>query len=195
MGIDKAEVKILTANEIGASIEDMMEEAQKNEHMYAGAKNALGDAYKNIGNLVDVFKREVEEGTIKFDELREPEKIEGLVRKFIARAMNIVESMQLQAQNSQIGAAGMVAAFTKAMGIPKKVMDVERGKMEAVKAAIEAQLRGDGDEDLELGRPAARVTGTHPGDPLAARRIPESKPNGAKKTTKKSKTTKKTVRA
>ena len=186
MSIDKAEVKILTANEIGASIEDMLEEAQKNEHMYAGAKTALGDAYKNIGALTDVFKNEVEEGTIKLEELREPEQIEGLVRKFVSRAMNVVETMRLQAQNAQIGSAGMVAAFTKAMGVPKRVMDVERGKMEAVKAAIEAQLRGEPlEQDLEVGRPAARAPGMHPGDPLATRRIPESKPNGAKKYTKK----------
>jgi len=180
MSIDKAEVKILTANEIGASLEDMLEEAQKNEHMYAGAKEALGHAYKNIGQLTEVLKNEIEEGTIKLGELREPEQIEGLVRKFIARAMNVVESMQLHAQSSQIGAAGMVAAFTKAMGVPKKVMDVERGKLEAIRAAIQAELDGKGGEDVDLTRPRARPTGVHPGNPLAERRE-EAKPNGKAK--------------
>jgi hypothetical protein len=175
--IDKAEIKILTAIEIGATLEDMLESSQRHENMHAGAKDVLATAYKNIGQLEETLKQEIESGAINFDELKDPNKMQALVRKFIARAMNIVDNMKVNSQNAQIGAAGMVAAYKSAMGVSKKVMDVERGKMEAVKAALEQQLAGQGEEDLDLtGRPAARVVGMHPGDPLADRRAPAPAP-------------------
>jgi uncharacterized phage infection (PIP) family protein YhgE len=166
--VEKAEVKILTAHDIGADIEDMMEQAQKAEHMHEGGKLALGDAAKKVNVLAEHLRKSIEDGDIKLEEIDSPEKIEGLVRKYIARAVNILENLQLMAQNSQIGSAGMVAGYKNAMKAPMKIMEGERKKMEALKEAIEEQQK-TGDQDLDL-RPVGRATGAHPGDPLADRR-------------------------
>lgn len=166
--VEKAEVKILTAHDIGADIEDMMEQAQKAEHMHEGAKIALGDAAKKVNVLAEHLKKSIEDGDIKLEEIDSPEKIEGLVRKYIARAVNILENLQLMEQNAQIGSAGMVAGYKNAMKAPMKIMEGERKKMEALKEAIEEQQK-TGDHDLDL-RPVSRATGVHPGDPLADRR-------------------------
>lgn len=166
--VEKAEVKILTAHDIGADIEDMMEQAQKAEHMHEGGKLALGDAAKKVNVLAEHLRKSIEDGDIKLEEIDSPEKIEGLVRKYIARAVNILENLQLMAQNSQIGSAGMVAGYKNAMKAPMKIMEGERKKMEALKEAIEEQQK-TGDHDLDL-RPVSRATGVHPGDPLADRR-------------------------
>jgi len=166
--LEKAEIKILTAGDIGADIEDMMEQAQKAEHMHEGAKLALGDASRKVNALAEHLKKSIEDGDLKLGEIDSPEKIDGLVRKYIVRAVNILENLQLMAQNSQIGSAGMVAGYKSAMRAPMKVMEGERKKMEALKEAIEEQQR-TGDPDLIL-RPVSRATGAHPGDPLADRR-------------------------
>jgi hypothetical protein len=180
--VEKAEIKILTAHDIGADIEDMMEQARKAEHMHEGAKLALGDASRKVNALADHLKKSIEDGELKLGEVDAPQKIEALVRKYIVRAVNLLENLSLIAQNSQIGSAGMVAAYKNAMRAPVKVMEGERKKMEALKEALEEQQR-TGDPDLIL-RPVARAAGTHPGNPLADRKsngqteepTPEQKP-------------------
>jgi hypothetical protein len=168
MAIEKAEIKILTANGIGADIEDLLGQAQKAEHMHEGARLALGDAAKKVHALVDHFRKSIDDGELKLEELDAPEKIDGLVRRYLARAVGILENLQLVSQNSQIGSAGMVAAYRNAMKVPMKIMEAERKKLEALKAALEEQQR-TGNSDLDL-RPATRASGVHPGDPLADRR-------------------------
>jgi hypothetical protein len=168
MAIEKAEIKILTANDIGADIEDMLSQAQKAEHMHEGAKLALGDAAKKVNALAEHFRKSVEDGELKLEELDAPEKIDGLVRRYIARAVGILENLQSGFQNSQIASAGMVAAYKNAMKAPMKIMEAERRKLEALKSALEEQQK-TGDPDVDL-RPPTRGSGVHPGDPLAGRR-------------------------
>lgn len=175
MTVEKAEVKILTANSIGADIEDMLEQAQKAEHMHEGAKIALADAAKRVNALAEHLRKAIQDGEVKLEELNEPDKIEGLVRRYIARAAGLLENLHLMSQNAQLGAAGMVTAYKNAMKAPMKVMEAERKKMEAIKEAIEEQQQS-GEHDLDLRNISARVTGQHPGDPLKNRRQPAEAP-------------------
>lgn len=175
--IEKAEIKILTANNIGADIEDMLEQAKKAEHMHEGGKIALADAAKKVNALTELFVRSVKEGEIDLSKNMEPEQIEGLVKRWINRCVGLLENLMLVSQNAQLSSAGMVAAYKNAMKAPMKVMEAERKKMEAVKAAIEEQQK-TGDPDLDI-RTIARAVGEHPGDPLADRRKPNGASNGA----------------
>ena len=170
--VEKAEIKIITANNIGADIEDMLEQARKSEHMHEGGKLALADAAKKVNALTELFIRSVQEGELDLSKLA-PEEIEGLVKRWINRCVGLLENLTLMSQNAQLSAAGMVAAYKNAMKAPMKIMEAERKKMEAIKEAIEEQER-TGDPDLD-GRTISRAMGQHPGDPLADRR----KPNGS----------------
>jgi len=172
--IEKAEIKIHTANEIGVDLEDMMEQAVKAEHMHEGAKIALADAYKKVNALADHLHKAVEDGDVKLEDLDTVEKIEGFTRHYIAHCANVVDSLRLMAQNAQLGSAGMVAAYKNAMKVPMKIMDAERKKLEAVQSVLEAaQAAGEGDVELRPGAPAPRPVGIHPGNPLGARRAAE----------------------
>lgn len=177
--VEKAEIKIITANNIGADIEDMLEQARKSEHMHEGGKLALADAVKKVNALTELFVRSVNEGELDLSKLA-PEEIEGLVKRWINRCVGLLENLTLMSQNAQLSAAGMVAAYKNAMKAPMKIMEAERKKMEAIKEAIEEQER-TGDPDLD-GRTISRAMGQHPGDPLADRRkLKESESNGAAK--------------
>jgi hypothetical protein len=167
--IEKAEIKIFTANEIGADLEDMMEQAQKAEHMHEGAKIALADAYKKVNALADYLHKTIEDGELNLAEIDTPEKIEGLVRRYIGRCAGVIENLGLMAQNAQLGAAGMVAAYKNAMKAPMKVMEAERKKIDAVKSVLDQATASGGDPDVQLRAPP-RPTGAHPGNPLADRR-------------------------
>jgi hypothetical protein len=162
--IDKAEIKKLTAINIGAGIEDMQEQARTAEKMHQGGHLILKEAVSKIAALTEVLRSEFIEGTIKASDIEAPEKVEALVRKYIARAQNIVDNMRMGEVNAQIAAAAAAQAYGRAMTVVTKVVTEEQGKIEALTAPSQ-------EADVEdAGRPPARPVGQHPGDPLADRR-------------------------
>lgn len=169
--IDKAEIKKLTAINIGAGIEDMQEQARTAEKMHQGGQLILREAVSKIAALTDVLRSEFIEGTIKAADLESPEKVEALIRKYIARAQNIVDNMRMGEVNAQIASAAAAQAYGRAMTVVTKVVTEEQGKIEAAAAPSQTEDAEDG------GRPPARPVGQHPGDPLAGRRAATKSPD------------------
>jgi hypothetical protein len=186
MGIDKSEIKVLTANAIGADLEDLKEAAEKTELRQEGGKAALLQAGQVVATLTPTYMKMLEDGEIDLVALREPLGLETFIKRLIGRAIGAIDNLHEQAKIAHASSAGMVAAYTKAMGVPKRVADEELVKARALLAAIrQAEEGGDNDIDLTEGpRPRGRVAGTHPGNPLADRRAAD-KPPPKKAVTKK----------
>lgn len=177
MSVEKSEVKVHTANDIGVAIEDLLEQAQRAEKMHEGAKLILAEAIKNVGLLPEHLERDITEGKVKLDELGSLEAISGLVRKYLGHVQNMLENMRLGSQNAAIGSAAMAVAYQKSMGVAQRVRDTEKSKIDAV-AKIEGTPEG---EDVDLRRTKSRVDGQHPGNPLAARREVKPEAQGSAK--------------
>ena len=169
---EKSQVKMHTATEIGADLEDMLESAETSVHMHDGAKLILGEAVKNVGLLATHLEREVAEGRVKIEDLVTIDAVVALVRKYIGHAQTALENMKLGEQNAQMASSGMVVAYKKAMGSAIRIRDAERQKLEEMELAELANAQEPATVPEEDGRrpPPARVEGMHPGNPLAARR-------------------------
>jgi hypothetical protein len=165
--LEKAEVKKLTAINIGAGIEDMQEQARTAEKMHQGGHLILKEAIGKIAALTDVLRSEFIEGVIKPADIESPEKVEALVRRYIARSQNIVDNMRMGEVNAQIAAAAAAQAYGKAMTVVTKVVAEEQRKIDAVMSP---------EQPVEEDRPQARAVGQHPGDPLADRRVAPKSP-------------------
>jgi len=167
-----SEVKVYTANEIGANIEDMLNNAEKAEKMHEGAKLVLGDAIKKIGALVDLLKQDIDEGRMKIDDFSSITAVQAIIVKYVARAQNILENMQLSEQSSQTAAAGMSVAYKRSMDTVKRMKDAEEAKLVTLKNAIVEEIsveKTTDDVDEDTRRPAGRTAGVHPGNPIAKR--------------------------
>ena len=173
MGIDKSEIKILTANNIGADLEDMQEAAQRAEYTHEGARKALAEAGVKVAQLAGHIERDLEEGKIDVAELKEPLGIERLLKRYLGKAIGVLDNLHEGAKIAHATSAGMASAYKKSMGVSKKVKDDEIAKVKGLLETLElAKQVGDGEEvDLTAG---SRPAGRHPGNPLAARRAAEA---------------------
>jgi hypothetical protein len=189
MGIDKSEVKVLTANAIGADLEDMKEIAEKNELRHEGGKSALATAAKAVAQLTPAYMKMLEDSEIDLEALRTPLGLETFIKRLIGRAIGSIDNLHEQAKIAHATSAGMASAYQKAMGVPKRMADEELRKAQALLAAIKEAEASGGDIDLTEGaRPRGRAVGRHPGNPLAERRA------AGKKTVKKAATKKKATK-
>jgi len=186
MGIDKSEIKVLTANAIGADLEDLKEAAEKTELRQEGGKAALMQAGKAVATLTPTYMKMLEDGEIDLMALREPLGLETFIKRLVGRAVGAIDNLHEQAKIAHASSAGMASAYTKAMGVPKRIADEELAKARSLLAAIREAEEGGGDIDLTDGpRPRGRAAGRHPGNPLAERRAADKPPVKEKAATKK----------
>ncbi len=179
--IQTAKVKILTAEAIGADLEDLREAAQRREYNAEGGKDALVQSEKPLRSLLEHLKKDFDESLVPKG-LDDPDKLQAYVRKWIGRALQIMSDLAVIQSNNRIAAAGAVSAYSKAMGVPEKMRDIERNKMQAVLDAMAQEANGAADEDLDL-RPQARPVGVKPGPTLRNRRAKKKKASRKKKKT------------
>lgn len=167
MNVEKAQIKIGTAHEIGVHLDDMLEAAEAQVYRQEGAAMALKQAIGPIVGLAEHVKKDLTEG--KLDEFGELGlKVSEYVIRYINRAAGAVENLATAAEVGKLKALGKVDGLRDAVKSTKKVMDGERQK---VSAFVEASKDGSmTDEGAFAGAPEDRPTGVHPGDPLAGRR-------------------------
>lgn len=164
MSIEKAELKKAVAHEIGCRLDDLLEAGHVEVHGYDGARKAFRQGAKSVGELLALVDKELDEG--KFNELEGPLKVAEVVKKYVQRAVNLLDNLQMNAEANHLKAQGKVEALTTAITVPKKLWDDESKKIEVAKAAVVTPAEGP------------RASGTHPGDPLAERRAEAKAANG-----------------
>lgn len=163
--IEKAELKILVANNIGSDIENLLEVAIRHRDQQTGGKQALVAASRSVANLAEHFRKCVEDGEIKLDGL-EAQEVQALVFRYITRASGIAENMATSAQAQENVADGMIAAYRRAMQVPSKMIAEEQCKKNAALAALNNTIE---EGEVDPRRPKMRTTGVHPGSPLKDR--------------------------
>lgn len=154
MSIEKSEIKILTAQEIGVRLDDLVEAATKEEATLSGAKQALTTAAMKVEELQKHVEKDLDEGKIDLEQQK-------LIKPWIDRAAGVIRNLATQAEVNQLQARGKIMAFKQSVAEVKRVQDVEKAKVEAAKAPPDTLIEG---------QPAKRAPGQHPGDPLAKRR-------------------------
>jgi hypothetical protein len=152
----KAEIKMATAHQIGAKLDDQLETANSEVQRYEGAKEALKQAVKALEGLMSHVDKDVDEG--KYNELAGelgPLKIAELVKLYIQRSMSSVQNMAIGAETNGFVARGKVQALQMAVKAAKDVYDTEAKKKAAIAAVKDGTMIEDRPEGVHPGQMSA----------------------------------------
>jgi len=127
VNVEKAELKILVATDIGASIEDSFEAAKKEMCRQEGAVGAFVQAAKACEQLCEHVDKDVEEGKIESLE------VAVVVKRWITRTADIQRNLQRRAENLGMAAAGKVSALEQTVALVSKYRQIEEVKLQAAR--------------------------------------------------------------
>lgn len=165
MSLDKSEIRIGVAREIGCALDDALEAAQGEIKFFEGGASALVQAGKQIQALAKIVDEDLEKETGEIPDLAAA----TLVKKFITRAVAVVESGARTAENHRLVSEGKTRALQAAVGGIKKRIDVEQIRVDATRLEAARVLAGEAAD----GPKADRAVGAHPGGGIKAQRLAE----------------------
>jgi hypothetical protein len=150
MTIEKSELKIGAAHEIGCRLDDFLEEAVRDLHRLEGSISMI----KRVSVVVEeLFKSiDVEAGQ---ERLRVDEAI--LLKKHFSRLKGVIDTMSSQAEGNRMAQTGKVAAVTSAVEITKKYKDVEEAKLRPVYEVAGAQEKTVEEEKSRRPEPVIKT--------------------------------------
>lgn len=158
MGIEKAQLKRDTAQEIGAMLDDVLEDARIAHSKHCGAVDALNAAAKGVEHLLAEVDKQVTAGVLDLEQSK-------LAKDWLVRAVHGVQNMATKARGDMNAARGKVEFGEKAVAAVKKVYDRENAQV--------AIRDGGGADVVDLAEHRERVPGSHPGGTIKQRRLAE----------------------
>jgi hypothetical protein len=168
MGIDKSELKILIANNIGADIEDQLESSKRTVHQLEGAVAALGQAATAVPlGVIAKIDKILEEGVIKDD--MPALQVYTLLKKYVTKCGDFLQHLSEVEKLKVTSQHGEVRGIEFSLGLIKKIKDDEIKKVEALAKFLEDESKSPNID--RRGRPV----GAHPGGSSLAERRAEGK--------------------
>lgn len=128
MNSEKAELKILIATDIGASIEDLCEAAKKDMYRQEGAVLSFGAAAKAAEGLCAAVNADLDEDKISMEQAE-------LIKLWLTRAANAARNLGRGAENLGNVACGKIAALEGAMKLTEDYRRVEQLKLAAARVS------------------------------------------------------------
>lgn len=167
MNVNKAEIKIFTAHELGCRLDDLLESNTKDMYRLEGGVVALRQATMGLENLLAVVDKEMDADKFDLEQAKE-------IKRYVQRAIQVVTNMVLNTDNNRIAYGGRVQALQLAVDVAKKFQDEESKKVASLQeAVVQNRVVKDGDShemtDTDNGRPVA----VRPGLSLKEQRLAE----------------------
>lgn len=129
MGVEKSQLKMLVANDIGADIEDRLEGERRTQYELNGAAAGLKQASKKVPNdLIAHLKKDEDEGLIK--DGMEVHLVVQLVKKYLTKAGDFLSHLGDVEQQKAITQAGRADGLESAMEMVRKVRQAEATKLQ-----------------------------------------------------------------
>lgn len=153
MNIDKAQLKVLIANDFGADLEDRLEGEQKTAYELGGGASALKQAStKVVRDLVAHVEKSFNDGEIK-DGMDAPSVVQ-LIKKYLARVGDYLSHLSDVEMQKSIAQAGRVDGIRSAMKVIEKTRNDE---IEKIKVFNTVASSSDADTDLRTIASFARA--------------------------------------
>jgi hypothetical protein len=167
VNVNKAEIKIFTAHELGCRLDDLLESNTKDMYRLEGGVVALRQAITALDGLLAVVDKEMDADKFDLEQAKE-------IKRYVQRAVQVVTNMTLNTDNNRIAYGGRIAALTSAVEIAKKYQAEESKKVASLQEAVaQNRVTKDGDShemtDSDSGRPVA----VRPGLSLKEQRLAE----------------------
>jgi arginyl-tRNA synthetase len=167
MNVDKADIKIFTAHEIGVRLDDLLESNTKEMHRLEGGVLQLKRAADSVSALMKVVDQEMDEGKFDLEQAK-------TIKRFVERAHQMVTNLMIQTDNNRIIWQGRLQGFEASVEAVKKFQDAESKKVEALRAALAAKKAAlvDGEHEM-VDADAGRPDGVRPAMTIKQRRLLE----------------------
>ena len=131
MNLDKAQLKIAVANNLGADMEDRLEGEMKAAHELAGAAQALRQVAKKVpADLIAKLEADQEEGDKAIKDGLEAHLVVQLIKQWLTRAGDYIAHMADVEQQKAVAQGGRAAGLQDAMKLVKKMKDEETQKLQ-----------------------------------------------------------------
>jgi len=166
MSLLKSEIKYAVTTEVGNRVDDALEAAKRDLSVLEGRKAAFHDGARAVEALMAIVDKDVEEG--KFDLVTAE-----IVKRYVGRCMNALQNMAMQGQNFLLAQAGKIQGMEHSVALLKSIVDDEKRKMDALRAAITAGTVGEDGEALAGTSSRERPQGSHPAMSLKEQRLAE----------------------
>lgn len=161
MNLDKSDVKVGTANEIGCRLDDMLEANTRELHRFEGAVTALRTGASAIENLEKAVDRELDEGKIPDLETA------VLIKKWTGRMHQALTNLAMQADNNRVMQTGKISAMQGAVEVTRKFREEEMNRAATLRTALEQNKARASDH-------VVAEVGDRPGLSIKERRLAEA---------------------
>jgi hypothetical protein len=171
MNVSKSMAKVDLAKTLGKRYADQAREADKQEILQQGAKEALEYAAKAVGDLGLKLDKALEDGELTPEMMKDPKQIEIFIKRWNKRAVGALDNLATAAEIARRDAIGRAKGLRAAEEGAKKEAEAEIKRLTALQAAIES-----GEitlEEAEAGTALPGEPGGHPGLPLKHQREDE----------------------
>lgn len=147
MSLLKAQVRVAVTNDIGADLDDQLEQARREVQQQEGAKAAFATAQKAVEQLLTHLKKDVEDGKYSVEQGAD-------ISRWIQRAMAVCDGLGAQATQILIAKNGALAQNERLVSMIKKRLDGEVEKLRELELLARAQ-RAAGLEPVQESDPTA----------------------------------------
>jgi len=181
MNLDKAQLKIAVANNLGADMEDRLEGEMKAAHELAGAAQALRQVAKKVpADLIAKLEADQEEGDKAIKDGLEAHLVVQIIKQWLTRAGDYLGHMADVEQQKAVAQGGRASGLQDAMKLVKKMKDEETQKLQTF---MELSAKG---EEAVLTAPrtageAARLEHGKAADRKEAEELPVEAPAAPEK--------------
>jgi hypothetical protein len=152
----KHEIKASALHEMGVKLEDVLEAAKMELAKFRGVQESNKELMQKVEDLCAHVDNDLKAGVFDIATA-------GHVKKYILRAVEVIRNLGIQAEINSYTAQGRIQGTQKTIALTKAMFDAERASVVAMEAIEKAVAAG------EEVRPHERVSGVHPGNPLADR--------------------------
>ena len=160
MSIEKSEIKVAAAHEIGCRLDDALEATTKDLYRLEGAVTALKQAVQIVESMGKVVDKDMDDGRFGLEEATH-------IKQYLHRATLMVTNLQTNAESNRVAQTGKIQAMETAVKIAKNFKDSEDSKAQTLRTAL-AQARANGTSEER------RSVGAHPGLTIKEQRLAEA---------------------
>jgi hypothetical protein len=156
MGIEKAEIKIGVAQELGRQYAAMAKGLTDELNRLEGEKRAYKKAVQSLDSIFQRVDDDLDAGN--YEGVSDPVEVAKLLKKTLVQAVGCLDSLKDQNMAAKLQAAGRLEGILKSSELVERLAKTEQGKIESAAEALEI-----GTDPVEAGSVVAEASGAIPG--------------------------------
>lgn len=138
MNVSKSMMKVDLAKTLGKQYAEMAEAAEKDRLRQEGARDALREAAKAVGNLGVKLDEALEAGELTQDMLRDPKQVEIFIKRWNKRAVGALDNLATRAEIAMQVVSGRVKGLRAAEEVVQKAAQVEVDRLAELQRQIDS---------------------------------------------------------